>query len=151
MENLSSKTVKELKQYAYENNIDLSGAKTKTRILAILLGMEAEVSQEPTPEQTVITHPEPVKRAPVSNASSSDDGVVISRAASNKGVKKTTETQKVDTSKVALFSEKNVRWSDVGALQKGYNIVTKEAAEKWSKLKGIRKATAEEVATYYGK
>jgi hypothetical protein len=44
-----------------------------------------------------------------------------------------------------------MRWTGVGALVKGYNIVTKEAAEKWLTRQGVRKASAEEVATYYGK
>ena len=37
------------------------------------------------------------------------------------------------------------------ALLSRANIVSKEAAEKWLKREGIRKATPEEVATYYGK
>ena len=52
---------------------------------------------------------------------------------------------------VALWSEKNVRWAEAGTLTKGYNIVTREAAEKWRGMRGIREATPEEVATYYGK
>jgi hypothetical protein len=41
-------------------------------------------------------------------------------------------------------------WSVVGRINKGYNIVTKEAAEKWLSRKGVREATPEEVATHYG-
>jgi len=55
------------------------------------------------------------------------------------------------TNKVALWSSKNIRWSGVGTLVKGYNIVNKEAADKWLTKQGIREATPEEVATHYGK
>jgi hypothetical protein len=153
MEHLSSKTVKELKEYAKENGINLKGATTKTTILSTIMGFNASVTGEPVPEQTIITHPEPGKRTPVSSTGSNDDGAIISRPAENNkySVKKTTETQKADTGKVAVYSKKNLRWSEVGQLNSGYNIVTKEAAEKWVTLNGVRKATAEEVASYYGK
>ncbi len=94
-------------------------------------------------------------RNPVSNLSAKDDGAIKSRAADNAlktGAKKQEEKpveKKED--KVAIWSNKNVRWTGTGTLVKGYNIVTKEAAEKWLKREGIRKATPEEVATYYGK
>ena len=43
-----------------------------------------------------------------------------------------------------------MRWQGFGTITKGYNIVSEEAAEKWLTRKGIREATAQEVATYYG-
>lgn len=53
--------------------------------------------------------------------------------------------------KVALYSKGNIHWSGVGSLEKGYNIVTKEASVQWLTRKGIREATPQEVAKHYGK
>jgi hypothetical protein len=150
MENLSSKTVKELKEYAVENNIDLGGAKTKTKILSILLGGDSQISSEPFEEQTVIKSTEPIKREPTSSSRSNDDKVIVSRGA-DRQLKKTTKIQKEEESKVALHSEKNLHWLGVGNIRNGYNIVTEEAASLWLTRRGVRKATPEEVATYYGK
>lgn len=52
---------------------------------------------------------------------------------------------------VAVYSSKNLHWNTVGQLKIGYNIVTKEASEKWLTLKKVRLATPEELASYYGK
>jgi hypothetical protein len=65
----------------------------------------------------------------------------------NKEFKVDTETP---VGKFAIYSEKNMNWVGVGVVKKGYNIVTKEAADKWLTRKGIREATAEEVASHYG-
>jgi ribosomal protein S16 len=53
--------------------------------------------------------------------------------------------------KVAIYSTKNLHWLKVGQLMPGYNIVTKEASEKWLTRKQVRLATPEELASYYGK
>jgi hypothetical protein len=53
--------------------------------------------------------------------------------------------------KVALYSSKTLHWARVGQLIPGYNIVTKEASEKWLTRKQVRLATPEELANYYGK
>jgi hypothetical protein len=53
--------------------------------------------------------------------------------------------------KIALYSSKNLHWLKVGQLKPGYNIVTKEASEKWLTRKQVRLATPEELASYYGK
>jgi hypothetical protein len=146
---LSSKTIKELKEYALDNDIDLGKARTKTQILSILLGGDAKISA-PVEEQVIIKADDPVKRKPVSASQSNDNGVVVSRGA-EKSKKAVTETQKEEVIKVALFSEKNLHWLGVGNVKKGYNIVTEEASTLWLQRKGIRKASPEEVATYYGK
>jgi hypothetical protein len=44
-----------------------------------------------------------------------------------------------------------MHWVKVGQLTPGYNIVTKEASEKWLTRKQVRIATPEELANYYGK
>lgn len=52
---------------------------------------------------------------------------------------------------VAIYSTKNVTWSEVGKVYRGYNIVDKDAAEKWLTRSHIRTATPEEVAKEFGK
>jgi hypothetical protein len=53
--------------------------------------------------------------------------------------------------KIALYSEKNLHWSSVGNLERGYNIVSKEDSEKWLVRRDVRIATPDEVAKFYGK
>jgi hypothetical protein len=55
------------------------------------------------------------------------------------------------TNKVALYSERNLHMDKLGALKVGYNIVSKEASEKWLTHRLVRTASPEEVASYYGK
>ena len=59
-------------------------------------------------------------------------------------------TAKPETNKVAVYSTKNVDWPGVGRVSKGYNIVTKEQADKWTTRNHIRIATPEEVAGEFG-
>jgi hypothetical protein len=55
------------------------------------------------------------------------------------------------TNKVALYSDKNLHMDNLGALKVGYNIVSKEASEKWLTHRLVRTASPEEVASYYRK
>jgi hypothetical protein len=103
IEELSTKTVMEIKSFAKKNNIDLYGATKKIEIL------EAIKSWTPKEEE------------PDKNES------------------------------VAVYSMKPLFWNGLGELKKGYNIVTKEASEKWTTHKAVRIATPSEVASYYGK
>lgn len=139
MENLSSKTLKELKDYAEEKNIDLKDARTKAKVLSIILDSDTdkEVHSQYVPEV-------------VSSAASNDSGVVVSRQAEGSG-KKITKIGQEESEKVAVHSKKNMRWQGVGQISAGYNIVKREDAEKWVTLSGVRLATPEEVASYYGK
>lgn len=50
----------------------------------------------------------------------------------------------------AIYSSKNLFWGDLGSINEGYNIVTKEDSEKWLTRKEVRIATPEEVASYFG-
>ena len=104
--------------------------------------------------QKVITGPVKKKSPKSSNMQKNPENVLGSRAADRalaKIIVEEKEEPKKVAEKIALWSNKNIRWSDVGALKKGYNIVTEEASEKWLSRDGIRKATPEEVATYFGK
>jgi len=55
------------------------------------------------------------------------------------------------TNKVALYSDRNLHMDALGALSVGYNIVSKEASEKWLTHRLVRVASPEELAAYYGK
>jgi len=59
--------------------------------------------------------------------------------------------QKAPIEKVALYSDRNIYWDGVGEVKVGYNIVSKEASEKWLTHRLVRIASPEEVAAYYGK
>lgn len=107
-------------------------------------------------DQTVITGPKRSRAPRNSNMHTKVDGVVGSHAADSalRNAPKASAkapAKEQDLEKVAVWSSKNIRWTGVGELSKGYNIVTKEAAEKWLSKAGIREATPEEVATYYSK
>jgi hypothetical protein len=104
--------------------------------------------------QKVITGPAKKKTSTSSNMQKNSESVLGSKAADRalaKIVVEEKEESKNVSEKIALWSNKNIRWSDVGAINKGYNIVTEGASEKWLSRDGIRKATPEEVATYFGK
>jgi len=152
MENLSSKTARELKEYAVENGINLGDAKTKTKILSIILDIESNISVE-SADQTVITGPKKERRTPTSNGQVNEDGVITVRSAEKNypPVKKEKEVVEVKDGKVAVYSNKNLNWQGVGKLIPGYNILSREVADKWLTNKHVRSATPEEVATYYGK
>ena len=150
MSNFETMTVAQLKVYAEENSVDLDGAKTKTQILAALTNMKASIYSY---EQTVIaaqdTSPKQ-KRVPKSATKSDENGVVTTATADQFKSKSFDKKPNVNDSKVAIYSEKNMAWMSIGRIVKGYNIVTKEASEKWITRKGVRKATPEEVANHYG-
>ena len=124
MEELAEKNIAQLKAYAKKNNIDLFGTNTKIEILEVLASF---VGEKPKPKEA------------------KKPKTIIEPVAEIKEV--------VDmTDKVALYSTRNIHWgSGVGALKVGYNIVSKEASEKWITRKAVRIAQPEEVASYYGK
>lgn len=64
-----------------------------------------------------------------------------------KSVKKESSKKSKD---IALHSTRNLFWNEIGELKTGYNIVSKEASEKWLTHKAVRLATPEEIASYYG-
>lgn len=114
---------------------------------------EAEAPSTNEEGQTVITGPKKEKSPRVSNMHTKEDNVVGSRAADRalKNKKAAPKKEKSNDKTVAVWSDKNIRWTGVGTLTKGYNIVSEEAANEWLKKEGIRKATPEEVAAYFGK
>ena len=101
----------------------------------------------------VETPAEPVVEAlaaeePVQSLGFTETGAIGSMAADGKSKKVKPE---VDLSeKVAIHSTKSVRWEEVGAISKGYNIVSKAQADKWLTRSHVRIATPEEVKKAFG-
>ena len=129
---------------------------------------EAPVFEAPVVEEPVVEHivetpvveeaaqavvEAPAYQAPeeVQALGSVEDGVIgattAPKAPERKKKGKSTEVKET----VALYSTKNVTWSEVGKVYRGYNIVEKDAAEKWLTRSHIRIATPEEVAKEFGK
>ena len=76
-------------------------------------------------------------------------GVSKAPAAPAKPKKAAAKPKKTDT--VAIYSTRNVTWNGVGKVYIGYNIVDKDAADKWLSRSHTRLATPEEVAKEFGK
>jgi len=103
--------------------------------------------------QAVISAPKTNKKPRSSNMQSKENNTLGSSAADlalNRKVD-TTVTESGNTEDVAVWSDSNIRWSNFGTLSKGYNIIKKEAVDKWLTRRGVRKATPEELATHYVK
>lgn len=152
MSDFSKMTVAQLKDYAVENNIDLGSAKTKTAILSVLTDIESSISLAEEPAENVIGSDKIVKerRTPVSNTKANEEGIMTVGSADTFKNKEFKKEESTPEGKVAVYSEKNMNWVGVGSIKKGYNVVTREAADKWLTRKGIREASAEEVASHYG-
>lgn len=127
---------------------------TATEELAADLGIEATIEEvkEETQAEGVISAPEPVQSvkkvpaiAPVA------DGVIGSASASvTKANKKPKAVEGKEVEKVAVYSSKNVTWTGVGKVYVGFNIVTKDQADKWLTRNHTRLATPDEVAKEFG-
>jgi len=114
IEDLSKKTVFELKSYAKKNGIDIYGVSKKVDILEVIFNF-------------------------------------IPKETNELDVEKSKPSEKVKKETVALFSVRNIHKNGFGSLTRGYNIVTKEASEKWIVHESVRIASPQEVATHYGK
>jgi hypothetical protein len=128
---------------------------------------EAPVAEEIVVESPVVEHVaetpvveevQPVVEAPAYQApeeiqalGSVSEGVIGATTAAVASPRKKKEKAAEVKEKVALYSTKNVTWSEVGKVYRGYNIVDKDAAEKWLTRSHIRIATPEEVAREFGK
>ena len=106
---------------------------------------------EEAPQVDAIEAPEYKAPEEVQALGSVADGVIGATTAPKESRKPSNKlpTEKKET--VALYSTKNVTWSEVGKVYRGYNIVEKDAADKWLTRSHIRVATPEEVAKEFGK
>lgn len=123
----------------------------------------APVQEEPTPavepvveapvveEQEVIGKPE-YSSETVEGVGPLETGAIGVTQQKREPKRASVKPKKENTEeKVALFSTRNVTWPEVGKVYRGYNIVSKSAAEKWLTRDHVRTATAEEVAKAFGK
>ena len=79
------------------------------------------------------------------------EGVIGATTAAVAAPRKKNSKSQEKKETVAIHSTKNVTWSEVGKVYRGYNIVEKDAADKWLTRSHIRMATPEEVAKEFGK
>jgi hypothetical protein len=104
-----------------------------------------EATVEPVVEAVVEA---PAAVEPVQALGFTETGAIGSMAAD--GASKTINNDVNLSGKVALHSTRSVRWEEVGALSRGYNIVTEKQAEKWLTRSHVRIATPEEVEKAFG-
>jgi len=79
------------------------------------------------------------------------NGIFGTVTVSSESISETKEKkEKAQKDLVAIYSPKNIYWSGVGKILKGFNIVERHNAEKWITKPGIRIADPEEVAKEYG-
>lgn len=142
MKKLSARTLGELKLIAESQGIDTTGLKR----LEIAEAIEEQGGQVIT---SMNTKP---SGEPAPSAATNESGVLISPQPEKIKQKRESnaEPETVQSDKVALFSVRNLSWPGVGKVDKGYNFVTREAAEKWVTHRAVREATPEEVAAHFG-
>lgn len=148
-----------------ENNSPLSEDKTKDQNSSVgywstpeqVAEAVAKAESDSVVEAPVETVAKPVAEAvveapkaeePVQSLGFTKTGAIGSMAAD--GPKKEIKPEVDNSEKVAIHSTKSVRWEEVGAISKGYNIVTKEQADKWLTRSHVRIATPEEVKKAFG-
>ena len=90
----------------------------------------------------------PAVEEPVQALGFTATGAIGSMAADGPSKQNKTELNLSD--KVAIYSSKSVRWESVGAVSRGYNIVTNAQADKWLTRSHVRIATPEEVKKAFG-
>lgn len=97
-------------------------------------------------EEKVIVTPEPEKSVPTLGYN--ENGVIGSTT--TKGSKPKSDKVEVPaestTTKVAVFSTRNVYAEGFGKINVGYNIIPKKHVDFWTAQRGIRLATPDEVA-----
>ena len=105
--------------------------------------------EEAKPQPQAIVTPEPALEKP--GLAYVANGVLGSTKVAKPEVKPVVKKAEKKEDTVAIHSSKNVTWSGVGKVYIGYNIVSKEASEKWLTRDHTRLATPEEVAQEFGK
>lgn len=97
-------------------------------------------------EEKAIVTPEPTKEVPT--LSFDKDGVMGStttKAAKPKSDKAEVPVEST-TTKVAVYSTRNMYADGFGKINVGYNIIPKKHVDFWTAQRGVRLATPEEVA-----
>lgn len=125
---------------------------TKVEEVAAANNIEASVSEVSESSDAITTNDLGRSASDTVQAVGSIVNGVIGVAETPRPVKNAAPASKKKASKtVAVFSTKNVSWSGVGKIYRGYNIVTQEQADKWLTRDHVRIATPEEVAKEFGR
>lgn len=111
---------------------------------------EAPKAEEPTAIRTNNFGRSSAEQQAVGSVANGAIGVTTAEVAP-KPVKKAAAKKPAKEETVAIHSTRNVTWEGVGKVYRGYNIVSKSAAEQWVTRNHIRIATPEEVAKEFGK
>ena len=114
--------------------------------------VETAVVEEKVTTEAVI---EPIveKEKEVPTIGNLDTGAIASGTAKVKKAEPKAEATLVEpskTTKVALFSERNIYAEGFGKLNVGYNIVPQKYVDFWVAQRGVRLATPAEVAEVFG-
>lgn len=120
--------------------------------LASELNIDAKITEveESALDNNVITAPSfPASTVPSMGVV--EQGVIGSTKSELKPKKSENKKSEKKADTVAIYSTKNVTWSGVGKVYRGYNIVEKSAADKWLTRSHVRIATPEEVALEFKK
>ena len=109
---------------------------------------------EETKTENVVSAPEP-EASEGPGVAPLDSGAIGSttvkfKAEPAKAEPSATKTKAKELS-VALYSNGNIHWDEVGTLTKGYNFVSKADSEKWLTIDSIRLATPDEIAKEFAK
>ena len=127
---------------------------TKVEELAEELGIEATISEAEEPvENNVISSDLPNEKVEKVSALGDVNGAIGSTSAERKKTTTKKSPKRIQDSseeRVAIFSTRNVTWPNVGKVYRGYNIVSKEAADQWLTRNHIKPASPEEVADFFG-
>ena len=107
--------------------------------------------EEPKPSENLVGSADKTLTMPTLDAevgavigTATVDPKSVSLEETPKATKKKVEAKKTDE-KVAVFSTGNKFWYEVGRLANGYNIISKEEADKWLTDPEVRLASPEEV------
>lgn len=128
-----------------------------------------DVVDEPAVEEPAVEEVKPVEAEEPKNVISSgsqragkkaeevagitavENGVIGTGTVKQKTKAAPKQQEKPEVEKVAIYSSRNVTWTGVGKVYRGYNIVTKAAADKWLTRDHTRIATPEELAKEFGR
>jgi hypothetical protein len=127
---------------------------TKVEEVAAELNLEPKVSVVEEVEDTKVISSASQKKVKPSDLAAGLTGVadgVIGTGTVKRKPSSKKQNEEAKPEKVAVHSSKNVSWPGVGKVYRGYNIVTKEQADKWLTRGHIRLATPEEVAEEFGR
>lgn len=133
---------------------ELNVHETKIEEVAAELNIEASIEEVQEVEPTAITTAS-LSRSSAETAQSIGsvvNGVIgVEQKPKTKKKSSPSSSNEVKKETVAIHSSRNVTWSGVGKVYIGYNIVDKDAADKWLSRSHCRPATPEEVAKEFGK